>query len=196
MVIVYLHGFLSSPKSNKAQQTARWLRAQRPDTPFYCPILSAYPAKAEATLQTLVRTIRAQHSGASIGLIGSSLGGFWASYLIENDLADKAVLINPAVSPQTRFTDLIERPLPSYYSDEIVQLSKQDLHELSHFDPPAIDRPKRYWLMVQAGDETLDYRHAVARYQLSRQQVEAGGSHAFDNYHKHLSHIINFFENE
>lgn len=187
--VLYIHGFLSSPKSHKAQATERWLKKHYPHVKFLCPALSSYPSVAKSTLDQLTDRLKED----TVYVIGSSLGGFWATYLIENRKAEKAVLINPAVSPQTRFTELIDVPLQSYYTNEMFQITEKDLLDLERYDHKKIGQPLRYWLMVQTGDETLDYRLAVDRYSKCKKLVEEGGSHTFDGFENWLPKIARFF---
>lgn len=188
--VLYIHGFLSSPKSHKARVTEQWLKKHYPHVKFFCPALSSYPSIAKSTLDQLADRLKDD----TVFVIGSSLGGFWATYLIENRKAEKAVLINPAVSPQSRFTELIGVPLQSYYTNDVFRLAEKDLHDLERFDHKKISQPLRYWLMVQTGDETLDYRLAVERYSKCKQLVEEGGSHTFDGFEKWLPKVAAFFK--
>lgn len=186
--IIYIHGFLSSPLSTKAQQTKSWLQANRPEIDFHCPELSSYPAEALACLEQCLAEGDRKHTY----LIGSSMGGFWASHLVEQGLAQKAVLINPAVSPHTRFRDLIGEPLKSYYSDDEYCLREADIDQLAQCEQLHIQHPEKFWLMVQTADEVLDYRLATERYSKSKQWVEEGGDHSFQNYESWLPEIIDF----
>lgn len=187
--LLYIHGFLSSPKSAKALATHDWLQYHRPEWRFECPFLSSRPADARATLEALI----SQLGDDDVYLTGSSLGGFWATYLAER-YGLPAVLINPAVSPQRRFTDLVGQPLKNYHTGQPFTLTQQDLAELEACDVANLRNTDLYWLLVQTGDETLDYRDAVKKYQGCRQTVEAGGSHAFDGYESWLGEIASFFE--
>ena len=188
-VVAYLHGFLSSPQSHKAVVTQGWLASHAPEVTFVCPQLSSYPAQAIKQLRELVTN----HEADELYLIGSSLGGFWATYLIENGWAEKAVLVNPAVMPQSRFNEFVGKELKHYYSDEVLMLSEQDLVDLARADKPLIEFPQKYWLMVQTGDETLDYRMAVKKYEASEKLIEEGGNHSFENYESWLPKIANYF---
>lgn len=189
--LLYLHGFLSSPASAKAVATARWLRAHRPDVQFACPALPAEPHSAMAKLQAALADLR-----GPVGLIGSSLGGFWATYLAEAfDL--KAVLINPAVAPHTRFQRLVGEPLQYYHGEhgqggQSVRLTTDDLQALAEFDVPEVRRARNYWLLLQTGDTTLDYRHALLRYPDSPAEVLPGGSHGFEAFESWLPDVVRF----
>lgn len=186
--IVYLHGFLSSPKSNKARETQSWLAEHAPEIRFICPQLSSYPSEVKHQLDELIGTCVPENTA----LIGSSLGGFWSTYLVENYAVAKAALINPAVTPQSRFDEFVGRELRHYYTDEQVLLQREDLEHLHMMDAADISRPNAYWLLVQTADETLDYRLAVNKYRAAKQWVEEGGNHAFENYVQRLPAIFEF----
>lgn len=187
--LLYIHGFLSSPKSAKAQATQSWLRYHRPQWQYLCPFLSPHPTQAKAALDGLISQLEHQE----VYVIGSSLGGFWATYITEQ-YGFRSVLINPAVHPHTRFADLVGQHLSNYHTGEPCVLQQNDIDCMAECDPPQLRDVDLYWLMVQTGDETLDYRHAVARYQGCRQTVEAGGDHSFTGYESWLGEIAEFFE--
>lgn len=188
--LIYIHGFLSSSLSHKAQSTQRWLAQHHPDINYTCPELSAYPHEAKHQLMALCGDVESRHTC----VIGSSLGGFWATYLIENALAAKAVLVNPAVHPHKRFTALINTPLKSYYSDKEYMLTEKDLIDLEDCSVAQPKNMSSYWLLAQTGDETLDYRHAVAYYKGAKQTIEQGGNHSFAGFDDFLPDILRFFE--
>ncbi len=188
-VVIYIHGFLSGPFSHKAQATKAWLSEHRPDVEYSCPQLSSYPGESQAQLMDVLT----QYEGRDVFVIGSSLGGYWATYLLEQEKVQKAVLVNPAVSPQSRLPEYIGRTVRSYYTEESYQLTEKDMKDFERFDVKNIAYPERYWLMVQTEDETLDYRKAVEKYSDCRQLVEEGGNHSFENYEKWLPSIAEFF---
>lgn len=166
------------------------MSANKPHLPFACPALSSYPTLAHEQIRKACDTLP-----RPICVIGSSLGGFWATYLVEHGLADKAVLINPAVSPHTRFDEFVGRPLAHYSGEHsVTTLGEKDLQDLIALDTLHITRPKQYWLMVQTADETLDYQLAVAKYHDCKQLIEHGGNHSFIGYENWLPRIIDFFE--
>ena len=187
--LLYIHGFLSSPKSAKAQSTQAWLQYHRPRWQYQCPFLSSYPAEAKATLDGLIT----QLDDDQVYLLGSSLGGFWATYLTER-YGFKSVLVNPAVNPQQRFINLVGEPLNNYHTGEPFMLRSSDIDDLIACAPDRLSNLDLYWLMVQTGDETLDYRDAVSKYQGCRQTVEAGGDHSFVGFDSWLNEIVDFFE--
>jgi len=186
--IIYIHGFLSSPASFKAQQTKVWLEAHHPDVRFQCPALSSYPKLAR---DALVECVSACDSKPYV--IGSSLGGFWSSYLIQSDLVEKGVLVNPAVSPHTRFREVIGQTLKSYYSEETFVLAEEDMAVLAECESTVVRDVSRYWVMLQTGDEVLDYRLAEQRYSGTKMLIEEGGDHSFQGFDTWLPEIMSFF---
>ena len=186
--LLYIHGFLSSPLSFKAQQTREWLAANYPDIDFHCPQLPPYPAQTQNILESLIESLLPQ----PVYLMGSSLGGFWASWLAEKyDL--RAVLINPAVRPQDFMPSYLEVDLKSYHTDDSYRLNSGHVDEIIAVDIP-ITRKANYWLLVQTGDETLDYRQAVQKYAGCKQTIEEGGDHAFQGFERYLEDSIKFFQ--
>lgn len=189
--LLYIHGFLSSPQSYKAQQMGAWLSQAHPELTYHCPQLTPYPDQCASVLINIVES--AINQGENIALLGSSMGGFWASYLAEcYDIP--AVLINPAVDVQKHMPQYLGQPLNNYHTDDSYCLKEDDLLSLSRYDTPVIERHGNYWLLVQAGDETLDYRLAVKKYQGCRQTVEDGGDHSFQGFDRFHEASIDFFK--
>ncbi|MDO3380885.1 YqiA/YcfP family alpha/beta fold hydrolase [Gilvimarinus algae] len=186
--VIYLHGFLSSPHSHKATQVKQWIGAHAPDVTFHCPQLTPYPAQTQAELKALMEFLQPE----PIWLIGSSLGGFWATWLAEH-YHRPAVLVNPSVAPWQFMPRYLGVDLDAYHTDDSYRLEPEHLEQIRAADCAVIKRPDNYWLMVQTGDETLDYREAVAKYSACRQLVEEGGDHSFVGFERHLPEIIEFF---
>lgn len=183
---MYIHGFLSSPLSFKAQQTQAWLAANHPEIDYYCPQLSSYPADTQALLERLVESLLPQ----PVYLMGSSLGGFWATWLVEKYNL-RALLINPAVKPQGFMPGYLGMELKSYHTDDVYYLGQEHIDEITRVDiqPNRLDN---YWLLVQTGDETLDYRDAVKKYAGCKQTIEEGGDHAFQGFERFLDSGLAF----
>ena len=184
--LLYIHGFLSSPLSYKAQQTQSWLARNHPEIDYHCPQLTPYPAQTQRELEALVESLLPQ----AVYLMGSSLGGFWATWLAEKyDL--RALLINPAVRPYEFMPAYLGRDLASYHTADSYRLSAAHIDEIKQVDVP-ISRRGNYWLLVQTGDETLDYRQAVAKYAGCKQTIEEGGDHGFQGFERYLESGLGF----
>lgn len=185
LCLFYLHGFNSAPHSKKAQQLLAWLKEQRRAERYCCPPLppSGYEAIA------VVETEMAARPGCDFVFVGSSLGGYYATWLAEKHAAC-AVLINPTIEP---FTDLRPYlgPQQNIYTGEHYQLTEAHLAEWQALEVPAID-PRRYLLLVETGDEVLDYRLAVQRYAGARQIVVSGGDHSLQSFPQHIPAILEF----
>jgi uncharacterized protein len=185
--LVYIHGFLSSPASSKALQAKAWLANHHPEVAYYCPLLSPYPEQTRLQLEHLVESLLPQ----PVFLMGSSLGGFWATWLAEKyDL--RALLINPAVKPSDFMPEYLEVELKNYHTDDIYCLNAQHIEEIKKAEvAPA--RKNNYWLLVQTGDEALDYRDAVKKYAGCKQTVEVGGDHSFQGFDRFFEDAMIFF---
>jgi hypothetical protein len=184
--LIYIHGFLSSPLSFKAQQAQQWLAQEHPQIRYFCPHLTPYPQQTRETLEQLVESLLPE----PVYLMGSSLGGFWATWLAEKYNL-RAVLINPAVRPWVFMPDYLEVDLKGYHTDDSYRLNAGHIDEIKACDMP-IQRHNNYWLLVQTDDETLDYNQAVEKYRDCKQTVEQGGDHGFQGFERHLKESIEF----
>ena len=185
--LIYIHGFLSSPLSLKAQQTQAWLAEVHPEIAYHCPQLTPYPEQTRIELELLVESLLPQ----PVYLMGSSLGGFWATWLAEKYNL-RALLINPSVHPCEFMPEYLDIDLKSYHGDDVYRLTHQHIDEINAVDI----QPKRlqnYWLLVQTGDESLDYRQAVARFAGCKQTIEEGGNHSFQGFETYLEKSLTFF---
>jgi hypothetical protein len=185
MTIVYLHGFNSAPQSHKAQAMLRYMEARGLGARFVCPGLPHRPEEAIALVE---REIARQPEGP-VTLVGSSLGGFYATHLAEAR-GLRAVLLNPAVRPGRDLESYlgIQRNL---YTGEEYDLTRDHVAAWRRLDVAAI-HPERYLLIVETGDEVLDYREAVAKYAGARQVVVPGGDHTLKSFPEHLPLILEF----
>ena len=189
--LLYIHGFLSSPASHKAVQVKQWLLSHRPDIHYHCPALTAYPGQTRSTLESLVEQLMPE----PVFLMGSSLGGYWATWLVEK-YGLRAVLINPAVRPSMLNPDYVNVELKNFHNADTYRLTEQHIEELFAADISEIRLHDNYWLMVQTDDETLDYRLAVEKYSACKQLIEEGGDHSFQNFDRWIGDAIAFLEHE
>lgn len=185
--LVYIHGFLSSPQSFKALLTREWLQQHHPDIHYRCPSLSPYPLDTERQLREMMSELE----GETVGLVGSSLGGFWSTWLVEH-YGMKAVLINPSVRPFELVDRLDGAPQQSYHTDDTYLMLPEHGRQFRDAYCHSLKDHSRYYLLAQTGDETLNYRQAEERYQGCRQHIEEGGDHSFQNYEAHLPEIVDF----
>lgn len=185
--ILYLHGFLSSPKSVKAQQVRNYCLAQGLEV--YLPDLGFAPSECMAKMTQLLRKQQSQH-GKHCVVIGSSLGGFYATYLAE-EFGIRAALINPAVRPYQFWRTHIGHH-KNYYSDQVHEVTLEHIEQLKSLDKPKLRVPGNYLLLVQEGDETLDYRQAVDKYRAGPCEIQKNGNHSFENFDRVIPQIFDF----
>ena len=188
--IVYLHGFNSSPASIKGQQLRRAIEAlpreARPE--YFLPQLSHRPG--DAMRSVVAWTERPEADAAPLTFVGSSLGGFYATWLAERYGA-RAVLINPAIHPDIDLAPYLGRQ-KNLHTGEEYELRPEDLAELYALRVARITRAERYLLLVQTGDEVLDYRVAVCFYAGAWQFVQGGGDHGFRDFEPQMPAVLRF----
>ena len=184
-MIIYLHGFRSSPASEKALLLARKMAERGLLDQFCCEQLPVSPQQA-------IKQIEGVIAGASTApcLVGSSLGGFYATYLAEkHDL--RAALINPAIVAHLSLAAYIGRQT-NLYTGETFEFTRTHIAELAALEVSRLLKPERFWLLVETGDEVLDYRQAVAKYAGSRQTILPGGDHSFRRFPEFIDAILEF----
>lgn len=183
--LLYLHGFRSSPRSAKAVQVADRVRARHPQLTWWCPQLPPSPAQAMAMLGDGI----AGWPRATMGVVGSSLGGFYATAVAEAT-GCRAVVLNPAVDPA--------RDLAKYIGE---QTAWHDPAERFFFEPRFVDElraletgplvdPARYFAVIAKGDEVLDWREMAGRYAGARLKLLEGGDHALSDFPAHIDELF------
>lgn len=181
--ILYLHGFCSSPASWKSRLLGEEMARRGLAEHFACPQLSPVPAEAMAAVSALIEA-----ADGPLTLVGSSLGGHYANHLAEK-YGLKAVLINPAV------VDALDLGLflgehANFHTGEAFSFTENHAIQLkSQLRPPT---PARYWLLLEEGDEVLDWRQAQAFYSACRQTVLPGGDHSFTKFPDFVPQIIEY----
>ena len=179
-MILYLHGFASCGDSNKTKV----LKAYFGEKEVLAPDLPVNPHKA----LSVARKIIIDHDIDLI--IGSSLGGFYASNLTET-MGIKSVLINPSVQPFITLAPFVGTN-QYWCSGEDFEFTKEDLSSLFEYAIAAPTDLSRYFLLLQTGDEVLDYRQAEQKYKDSKMIVQEGGNHRFENLQDYLKEIKEF----
>ncbi|MFA7553074.1 MAG: YqiA/YcfP family alpha/beta fold hydrolase [Spongiibacteraceae bacterium] len=185
-LLIYIHGFLSSSQSQKAQQVRDYIEAEKLPIDFIAPTLSNYPLASYQQLQQLVE----QHQPCPVAVIGSSMGGFMATALVQQ-YGVRAVVINPAIKPYHLIGAVLGQHTNPYTGVDFC-LTTEHTDELRQLEVTTINEPEKIMVLLQTGDETLDYRHAVEYYRGCLQQVEEGGDHRFQHFDKHLPNIMKF----
>ena len=185
-MIVYLHGFRSSPGSSKARMLAAAMAARGRADEFRCPALPVSPRAAIEAAQAACAGVPA----GQLALIGSSLGGYYATWLAER-IGCRAVLLNPAIRPYEDLRAYLGRQ-PVHASDESIELTSAHLDELLALDTPAITDPARYLLVAATGDEVIDWRTMAAKYAGANQRIIAGSDHQIAGFERHVDEVLGF----
>lgn len=180
-MIVYLHGFNSSPQSHKAEVLGRFLAERGLGAEYACPALP--PLAADAIREA------EKYLHENVCLVGSSLGGFYATWLAEKH-GVRAVLINPAIDPHVGLRAYLGRQ-ENLHTGEPYELTEAHLRDWERHSAPRIT-PERYLLIVETGDEVLDYRRALDRYAGAEKIVVQGGDHSLQSFPRHLPRILEF----
>ncbi|HCG5965375.1 TPA: esterase YqiA [Vibrio parahaemolyticus] len=188
-LLLYIHGFNSSPLSMKANLMREYRAQHRPDIKVIVPQLPCFPEQAAQLLLDIVEQYKDDYN---IGLVGSSLGGYMSTWL-NAKYGFKAVVVNPAVKPYELLVDYLgEQTNP--YTHETYTLEACHIDELKALDVQSIASPNSFWLLQQTEDEVLDYRQAVDKFAKAKQTVEQGGDHSFVGFERYPAKIIEFLE--
>lgn len=183
--LVYLHGFLSSPGSSKGQAIAAWLEKKGLSGHFHSPVIPPTPQGSLAAIRAVMEPLQQE----PVCLIGSSLGGFFATWAAE-EYGCRAVLLNPAVFPYNLIGQYLG-PQRNYHTGEIHQIEPGFVTALHECERQPTHK-QRYWLLVQAGDEVLDYHQSVGFYAGCQQTILEGGDHSFVGFADWLPQIWDF----
>ena len=192
-LLVYLHGFRSSPNSSKAVMTREavmGLSLPKQQFEWYCPQLLVSPKQS---MEMVCKHIDASNAERVI-VIGSSLGGFYANYLAEKYQC-RAIALNPAVRAARELAPHVGM-MTAYDSDEPYDFRAEYIDELRVLQVEKITDLRRYFLIATKGDELLDWREMVAFYPGARQLVLEGGDHGISEYPEHLPEVIRFITSE
>ena len=183
--LLYLHGFRSSPQSAKARLTSEYLGRARPDISVWCPQLPPSPKEAMAMV---AEGIAAWPKG-SMAVAGSSLGGFYATWVAERT-GCRAVLLNPAVDPARDLTKYIGEQTQFHKPEEHFYFKAEYVQELRDLVCGGLQTPQNYFCVIAKGDEVLDWREMHARYAKCNMLLLEGGDHAISDFSGHLPKVM------
>jgi len=190
--IVYLHGFRSSPQSVKARRFAHAITAlpasARPT--LHIPALPPDPDEAVTGVAAWIDRALGAATRTSLTLVGSSLGGLYATYLAER-FGVRAVLINPAIVPYVDLRSFAGTQV-NLYTGEAFEVTEAHFAALRALVAGRITQPERYFLLVRTGDELLDWRAAVERYAGACQYVLGGGDHGWTDFDDEIPSVLRF----
>ncbi len=186
-MLIYIHGFNSSALSYKAGLLRDHMARIGFAHLYACPELPHRPAAAMQLLRELVQ----QHDPRRVTLVGSSLGGFYATWLTEH-LGTRTVLVNPAVRPYELLAPYIG-PQKNLYTGAEYEFTQTHIDELRALEVDSVT-PSRYLLITATGDEVLDYRAGVERYAGSEQIIVPGSDHGLGDFDAHIDRVVSFWQ--
>lgn len=185
-MILYLHGFRSSPQSYKARHLAEKMAALGQADGYYCPQLSASPKEAIALALAFAR----QYPPEELAIVGSSLGGFYATWLAER-LGCRAVLLNPAVKAPDNLASYVG-VTTQYHSDVPFEFKAEYVAELLALSVPVVTHPERYYLIAATGDEVLSWQDMVAHYPQAKHTIINGSDHGLSDFDQYADAVLAF----
>jgi uncharacterized protein len=185
--LLYLHGFRSSPQSTKARQVADRMAARHPHVRWWCPQLPPSPAAA----MELLAQGTADWPADTMGVIGSSLGGFYATCIAELR-GCRAVLLNPAVNPARDLGKYIGEQALWHDASEKFFFKPEFVAELAALQGGPVACPANYFAVIAKGDEVLDWREMTGRYPGARIKLLEAGDHALSDFETHIDEVLAF----
>lgn len=189
--LLYLHGFRSSPQSVKAQKMAAAVQQRHPAVHWWCPQLPPSPHAALEMVKDEIAGWPGKPGFQSLAVIGSSLGGFYATAVAELT-GCKAVLLNPAVEPARDLVRYIGEQTAWHNPGEHFFFEPRFVDELKAQHAGPLQTPRNYLAIIAKGDEVLDWREMTARYAGAHIQLLEGGDHALSDFDRHLPAILDF----
>jgi predicted esterase YcpF (UPF0227 family) len=184
--IFYFHGFMSSAESSKAQTFKKFIKDNFPDTKLIIPNIADKFSEAVPQLNKLV----SEDLSEGKSFMGSSLGGFFATYFAEL-YRQKAIVINPAINPSEGLKEYIGVN-ENYSNGSKFELTNKDIEKLKEIEISRIKNPSNYLLLTESGDEVLDCIDAISFYNGGYIDVKFGGNHSYASFSEKLGTIKNF----
>ena len=189
-MILYLHGFRSSPNSYKAQVVKKALTEQGLAARWVCPQLPPSPAQAIALCNRLIEEAKLSDPTQELVVVGSSLGGYYAHVLAEQ-WGCKAARFNPAVqAARDLATQVGEHSY--YHSTEPFIFQAQYVEELQQMQPAHATQLQRYFLLVASGDEVLNHKEMLSAFAGSQGLLIFGSDHGISDFDFYLSSVLHF----
>ena len=185
--LLYLHGFRSSPQSTKAQMMAARVQADHKKVRWWCPQLPPSPREAMA----LIQRGTADWPADQMAVVGSSLGGFYATALAQQR-GCRAVVLNPAVDPARDLAAHIGEQTAWHDPAEHFFFRPEYIDELRALQTGPLTHPERTFAVIAKGDELLDWREMTARYASARIRLLEGSDHALSDFDDHIDAVLEF----
>lgn len=188
--IIYLHGFNSSPQSFKAQRLLHYMQQRGQQERLLVPELSPYPDHVIRQIDQLIDKQKQYSTDLKICFVGSSLGGYYSTWFAEKYQCP-AVLINPSVRPYETLAEFLGEN-ENYYTEQKWCFDNSHIQQLLDIDVNTVTHPERYLVLLQTGDEVLDYKQAKEKYSECGLDIKQGGDHSFVGFEDHIDQILTF----
>jgi uncharacterized protein len=187
--LLYLHGFRSSPRSFKAQRMAALVEQRYPAVTWWCPQLPPSPKEAMALVADGIRAWPRER----MAVVGSSLGGYYATWVAE-ETGCRAVLLNPAVHAARDLARYTGEQTAWHDPAETFYFAPEYVDELRALERGPLRHPERYYAVIAKGDEVLDWREMTGRYPGVHTKLLEGSDHALSDFEEHLPEILAFLQ--
>ena len=185
--LLYLHGFRSSPQSAKARMMAARVQADHPSVIWWCPQLPPSPREAMALIERGI----ADWPADRMAVVGSSLGGFYATWVAQRR-GCRAVVLNPAVDPARDLAVHIGEQTAWHAPEERFFFRPEYIDELRALHAGPLHQPERFFGVIAKGDELLDWREMTARYPGAAIRLLEGSDHALSDFDQHIGAVLDF----
>jgi len=187
--LLYLHGFRSSPDSIKARLVRARVARDFPRVTLACPALPVSPRAAMEEVDDLI----ASWPRAHMAVVGSSLGGYYATWIAERT-GCRAVVLNPAVQAARDLATQVGTHPAWHDPGQTIDFLATHVQELRNYAVPAITRPERYYALIAHGDEVLDWREMSAHYAGTAGRLLPGSDHAITEFPEYLDEVLAFLD--
>ena len=185
-IILYFHGFASSSKSDKVEILKKFFSNEITKAKIIAPDLSNNFSETISQIEKLIE----KYSKFEIGLMGSSLGGYYASYFATK-LKAKAVLINPAIYPLEGFEIYLGKN-KNFSTGEEFYITDEDIKYLRTISYKEYKNQRNTLILLESNDEVLSYKKTCSYYYGSYFDITFGGDHSYTSLSKKLNKIKNF----
>jgi predicted esterase YcpF (UPF0227 family) len=184
--ILYFHGFKSSSDSSKAQEFKKFIENKTSQTKIIIPDLEDDFKEAHKQIETLI-----DKNSPNILYMGSSLGGYYALYFAQI-YKSKSVLINPAIAPLNDFEIHLGKN-ENYATGNKFTISKDDISYIRSLHHKKILEPKNNLILLESGDEILNYVESSSYFRGSYIDIFYGGNHSYTSIKEKFTKIKEFF---
>ena len=187
--LLYLHGFRSSPQSTKARKVARRVAGRHPSVSWWCPQLPPSPSAAMALVMDGLQSWPREQ----MAVVGSSLGGFYATHVAQA-MRCKAVLLNPAVHPARDLAKYVGEHSSWHDPSQRVVFEPEFVDELRALECGPLFDPRKFFAVIAKGDEVLDWREMTGRYAGAHLKLLEGSDHALSDFDAHIDEVFAFLK--